>query len=51
MYMDKEVLLLDMNSTFMFGEDRFDEHEDFSIYYNNLGRMLPINPLKWWSVN
>lgn len=37
---DKKALLLDMNSTFMFGEDRFDEGEDFSIYYNKIGGTL-----------
>ena len=33
----KKALLLDMNSTFMFGEDRFGDAEDFSIVYQNLG--------------
>lgn len=37
---DKKALLLDMNSTFMFGEDRFDESEDFSIQYYKLGGKL-----------
>ena len=31
------VLLLDMNSTFMFGEDRFGPHEDFFATYRELG--------------
>ncbi len=30
---NKNVLLLDMNSTFMFGEDRFGDAEDFSQHY------------------
>lgn len=30
-------ILLDMNSTFMFGEDRFGESEDFYATYRNLG--------------
>lgn len=29
----KKALLLDMNNTFMFGEDRFGENEDYSIHY------------------
>lgn len=38
---EKKALLLDMNSTFMFGEDRFSEHEDYSKYYNSIGGALP----------
>ena len=34
---NKKALLLDMNSTFMFGEDRFGKDEDFSLYYQKLG--------------
>ena len=30
MYSNKSALLLDMNSTFMFGEDNFGIDEDFS---------------------
>jgi len=37
---NKTTLLLDMNSTFMFGEDRFGESEDFSIQYHKLGGKL-----------
>ena len=37
----KRALLLDMNSTFMFGEDRFGSAEDFSIIYQQLGGKLP----------
>ncbi|MBT4661302.1 MAG: HAD family hydrolase [Candidatus Marinimicrobia bacterium] len=37
----KEALLIDMNSTFMFGEDRFGEDEDFSEYYRSIGGALP----------
>jgi FMN phosphatase YigB (HAD superfamily) len=33
----KKALLLDMNSTFMFGEDRFSNSEDFSVYYSKIG--------------
>ena len=29
----KKALLLDMNSTFMFGEDRFADSDDFSLFY------------------
>ena len=36
----KKALLLDMNSTFMFGEDRFGETEDFSVYYKSIGGNL-----------
>jgi HAD superfamily hydrolase (TIGR01549 family) len=37
----KQALLLDMNSTFMFGEDRFSDDEDYSKYYNGIGGRLP----------
>ena len=37
----KEALLLDMNSTFMFGEDRFGLDENFSEYYKSIGGNLP----------
>ncbi len=40
MYSEKRALLLDMNSTFMFGEDRFSENEDYSIYYKKIGGKL-----------
>lgn len=40
MFKDKEALLLDMNSTFMFGEDRFGADEDFSEYYRSIGGKL-----------
>jgi len=42
---NKKALLLDMNSTFMFGEDRFDENEDFSIYYHSIGGKLSKDDL------
>ncbi len=42
-YLKKEVLLLDMNSTFMFEEDRFGEQEDFSKYYHSIGGRLSSN--------
>ena len=32
----KQALLLDMNNTFMFGEDRFGPEQDYSIYYRQL---------------
>jgi FMN phosphatase YigB (HAD superfamily) len=35
------TLLLDMNSTFMFGEDRFEDKTDYSEYYNKTGGGLP----------
>lgn len=41
MFSDKKILLLDMNSTFMFGEDRFGQAEDFSIQYYEVGGSLP----------
>jgi FMN phosphatase YigB (HAD superfamily) len=41
MFKDKKALLLDMNSTFMFGEDRFGDSEDFSIHYFKIGGKLP----------
>ena len=37
----KKALLLDMNSTFMFGEDRFGDSEDFSVHYFKIGGTLP----------
>lgn len=41
-YLDgKQALLLDMNSTFMFGEDNFNADEDYSIRYKKLGGELP----------
>ncbi len=37
-YLDQfKIILLDMNSTFMFGEDRFHAHEDFFSTYLRLG--------------
>ena len=40
MFSQKKVLLLDMNSTFMFGEDNFGVSEDFSIHYHDIGGAL-----------
>lgn len=40
MYLNKSALLLDMNSTFMFGEDNFGSLEDFSKYYHKIGGTL-----------
>ncbi|MBI3546410.1 MAG: HAD family hydrolase [Gammaproteobacteria bacterium] len=40
MFSEKTALLLDMNSTFMFGEDRFSDAEDFSLYYSKIGGTL-----------
>ncbi len=37
----KKALLLDMNGTFMFGEDRFGDSEDFSVHYVTIGGTLP----------
>lgn len=45
MFHGKKALLLDMNSTFMFGEDRFGESEDFSEYYSHIGGSLPANEI------
>jgi hypothetical protein len=36
----KKAVLLDMNSTFMFGEDRFTDSEDFSVQYFKIGGTL-----------
>ncbi len=41
MYSNKSALLLDMNSTFMFGEDNFGSSEEFSKYYHKIGGTLP----------
>lgn len=40
MFAGKKALLLDMNGTFMFGEDRFGLTEDFSVYHSKIGGML-----------
>ena len=40
MFTNKKALLLDMNSTFMFGEDRFGDTEDFSVHYFKIGGAL-----------
>lgn len=37
----KKALILDMNSTFMFGEDRFSDSEDFSLHYFQRGGTRP----------
>jgi len=34
-----------MNSTFMFGEDKFEDNEDFSIYYKKMGGKLSSNEI------
>ncbi len=41
MFAEKSALLLDMNGTFMFGHDRFDATEDFSVHHKNIGGTLP----------
>lgn len=41
----KKALLLDMNSTLMFGEDRFGDAEDFSAYYLNTCGALSENEI------
>lgn len=41
MFTAKRAFLLDMNSTFMFGEDRFGDSEDFSVHYFKIGGALP----------
>lgn len=45
MFHNKQALLLDMNSTFMFGEDRFGNGEDYSIYYKEIGGCLTRNEI------
>ena len=40
MFSEKKALLLDMNNTFMFGEDNFSAAEDFSIHYHQMGGVL-----------
>jgi len=39
-FSNKKALLLDMNGTFMFGEDNFGPDEDFSKHYHNLGGLI-----------
>jgi FMN phosphatase YigB (HAD superfamily) len=45
MFTDKKALLLDMNNTFMFGEDRFGDSEDFSKQYYKIDGILPRNEI------
>jgi len=45
MYKEKKALILDMNNTFMFGEDRFDESENFFIYYRSINGTLAKDKL------
>ena len=45
MFSNKKALLLDMNSTFMFGEDSFGISEDFSRYYHQAGGALSKNEI------
>ena len=33
-FIGKKALLLNMNGTFMFGEDRFADSEDFSLHHD-----------------
>jgi len=40
MLIEQQALLLDMNGTFMFGEDRFDDSQNYAIHYKKLGGML-----------
>ncbi len=40
MFRNKKALLLDMNSTFMFGEDRFGPEENYFEYYSSLNGSL-----------
>jgi HAD superfamily hydrolase (TIGR01549 family) len=44
-FASKKALLLDMNSTFMFGEDRFGDSEDFSVHYFKIGGALSQNEI------
>jgi hypothetical protein len=37
----KDALLLDINSRFIFGEDRFGKNTDYSKYYKSIGGQLP----------
>lgn len=45
MYLNKTALLLDMNSTFMFGEDNFGCSVNFSDYYHKIGGRLSANDI------
>jgi FMN phosphatase YigB (HAD superfamily) len=45
MFLGKKALLLDMNSTFMFGEDRFGQSEDFSAHYFKMGGVRPSDEI------
>ena len=46
LYAEKSCLLLDMNSTFMFGEDRFGSGEDFFQYYQGLGGVMEASAVE-----
>ena len=43
MFKEKTTLLLDMNSTFMFGEDRFETGFNYAEYYQRIGGKLSGN--------
>ncbi len=43
---NKTALLLDMNHTFMFGEDRFDKEQDYSVFYHQIGGSLPRSEIQ-----
>lgn len=45
MYENKKALLLDMNGTFMFGQDRFGLGENYSKYYHSIGGKLSADAI------
>lgn len=41
MLQDFESIILDMNATFMFGHDRFGDHENYGEFFREMGGTLP----------
>lgn len=41
MLQDFEAIILDMNATFMFGHDRFGDHENYGEFFREIGGTLP----------
>lgn len=41
MLQDFKAIILDMNATFMFGHDRFGDHENYGEFFRGIGGTLP----------
>lgn len=44
--MNKKTLLLDVNNTFMFDEDKFGDNDNFSIHYKEIGGKFPADKVR-----